>query len=78
MQGLIFDFDGLIIDGETLTANVAMQIVAERGGTSQLSDWAPLFGPVGPVVDDAWARTLTDLLGQEADSAEFSLAGGTL
>ncbi len=72
MRGLIFDFDGLIIDSETLTAKVAMQIVAERGGTSQLSDWTPLFGPVGPDVDEAWARTLTDLLGQDVDPAEFN------
>lgn len=72
MRGLIFDFDGLIIDSETLTAKVAMEIVSERGGTSQLSDWTPLFGPVGPEVDEAWARTLTEILGPDADPDEFN------
>ena len=71
MRGLIFDFDGLIIDSETLTAKVAMEIVTERGATSELSDWAPLFGPVGPEVEAEWGRTLTRLLGPEVDPAEF-------
>jgi HAD superfamily hydrolase (TIGR01509 family) len=71
MRALIFDFDGLIIDTETLTANIAMQLVAERGGTSQFSDWAPLFGSTGPESDAAWARTLTDVLGSETDATEF-------
>jgi len=72
MRGLILDFDGLIIDSETLTAKVAMQIVGERGGTSQLSDWAALFGPVGPEVHEAWARTLKEILGDDADPEEFN------
>lgn len=71
MRGVIFDFDGLIIDSETLTAKVAMEIVAERGGTSQLSDWAPLFGPVGPEVDEAWARILRERLGEDVDPVAF-------
>ena len=71
MRGLIFDFDGLIIDSETLTATVAMEIVAERGATSQLSDWAPLFGPTGPDVDEAWRNLLAKLLGPDADPQDF-------
>lgn len=71
MRGLIFDFDGLIIDTETLTAKIAMQIVAERGGTSQLTDWVELFGPVGPEVQEAWARTLERILGADVDREEF-------
>lgn len=62
----------MIIDSETLTANVAMELVTERGGTSELSDWAPLFGPVGPDVDEAWARTLTKILGDDAGPDEFN------
>ncbi|MDP9067930.1 MAG: HAD-IA family hydrolase [Actinomycetota bacterium] len=71
MRGLIFDFDGLVIDSETLTAKVAMEIVSERGGTSELGDWAPLFGPTGPDIDTEWGRTLTRLLGPHVDPAEF-------
>ena len=71
MRGLIFDFDGLIIDSETLTAKLAMQIVAERGATSRLSDWAPLFGPTGPDIDEAWRNLLAKLLGPDVDPDEF-------
>ena len=69
MQGLIFDFDGLILDTETLTANIAMEMVNERGGKSRLSDWAPLFGPTGR--EAAWAQTIAELLGPDVDVAEF-------
>lgn len=71
MPALIFDYDGLIIDSETTTANVARDILAERGVATELRDYAQFFGPTGPDVDAAWARWLQLHLGHDADLTEF-------
>lgn len=73
MRGLIFDFDGLIIDSETLTANLAMQLVADRGVVTELSQWARFVGSTGSDVDAEWDQWLRDLLGPEVDLEELQV-----
>lgn len=54
-RGLIFDFDGLIIDTEGLYAATLLEVLAARGVTTDLAAIGHLFGSTGPESEAAWA-----------------------
>lgn len=54
MPGLIFDFDGLMIDSEYVLANAVLEVVAGRGGELAITEIGHLFGST--TVDDEWER----------------------
>lgn len=56
MRGLIFDFDGLMVDSETPLARHLIALLAERGIEIGLGDVASLFGSSGAPARKEWER----------------------
>jgi HAD superfamily hydrolase (TIGR01509 family) len=64
LQALLFDFDGLIIDSETVLARAMIETVAEDGYELTFADFGHLFGATGN--DDDW-RALFSSRGMNVD-----------
>ena len=62
-RALLFDYDGLIVDTETVLAQVLVEILAEDGHTFEVADFGHLLGSTGPESDLEWERFLTPILG---------------
>jgi HAD superfamily hydrolase (TIGR01509 family) len=60
---LLFDFDGLIVDTETVALRALIEILAEDGHGFELADFGHLLGSVGPDNDRAWVEFLTPRIG---------------
>ena len=58
MPGLIFDFDGLIVDSERAIADASIAVAAEHGGTITYDDVGHLFGTVD--ADHLWDELLRE------------------
>ena len=71
MPALIFDYDGLLADTEELAATVLVELLAERGVTTDFASMVPFFGSTGPDNDAAWDRQVQAWLGPDADPVAF-------
>ena len=56
MRGLIFDFDGLMVDSETVLARHLIALLAERGIEIGFGEVASLFGSSGAPAQKEWER----------------------
>lgn len=78
-RGLIFDFDGLIIDTEGLYATTLLEVLAARGVATDLAAIGHLFGSTGPESEAAWAAASAgwgaDLGGEGLDELVRRAAG---
>lgn len=66
LQGLIWDFDGLILDTETSAFETAEQIFAEHGLTLAMADWQHLVG----TATGHWTELLGEALGEPISDDE--------
>lgn len=71
VPALIFDYDGLMVDSETVAAGVVLGQLAERGITTDLASIGHLFGSTGPDNERAWQELLGTWLGAALDMATF-------
>jgi putative hydrolase of the HAD superfamily len=62
-RALLFDFDGLIVDTETESLQVLIEILAEDGFTFELADFGHLLGSTGPDNDRLWDEFLSARIG---------------
>jgi HAD superfamily hydrolase (TIGR01509 family) len=67
--GLLFDFDGLLIDTETPGRRSWEEIYAEHGHELPVDQWATKIGTIGTPFDPA--THLGELLGQDLDHEEL-------
>lgn len=51
---VIFDFDGLLVDSETISACTVVNFMAERGATVGPEEFVDLFGATGGEHDQKW------------------------
>lgn len=72
-RGLIFDFDGLIVDTEGLYASTLVEVLAARGVPVDVAGIGHLFGSTGPENDAAWVAVLADW-GGGLDKATLDMA----
>lgn len=67
LRGLVFDYDGLIVDSERVLAECMIEVIGEWGATVTVEDFGHLFGSVDadPVWDEllqGWCgRTIVEL-----------------
>ena len=64
--GLVFDFDGLILDTESCTYETTAGIFAEHGQTLDLAWWHSI---IGTAHHPHWSEVLADRLGRPVDRA---------
>jgi HAD superfamily hydrolase (TIGR01509 family) len=69
MPGLIFDYDGLIVDSERVLADCLIEMLAAEGVTVAVTEFGHLFGSTE--VDAMWAELVTRWRGPEATLADF-------
>jgi len=67
IKAVIFDFDGLIVDTETLWYEVYSEVFREEGGELPLEEWAKVIGTTFEVYDPF--SYLSSQLGREVDRA---------
>jgi HAD superfamily hydrolase (TIGR01509 family) len=72
MRALIFDYDGLIIDSETLVARVVVELFADRGARATFAEVSPFVGFSGFDVEERWRRWLESSLGDDTDVTAFN------
>jgi putative hydrolase of the HAD superfamily len=70
-KALLFDFDGLIIDSETIIAGVLIETLASDGIDVAIDDIGHLFGSTGEDNDREWREFLSEHLGENYDGAEL-------
>jgi beta-phosphoglucomutase-like phosphatase (HAD superfamily) len=71
VPALIFDYDGLLADTETLAATILVELLDERGVTTDFASMAQFFGSTGPENDTAWEQQMLAWLGPDGDPAAF-------
>src|ERR687885_2611139 len=70
VRGLLFDFDGLLIDTETPSRRAYEDLYREHGHELPLDRWATLVGTIGAEFDpDAH---LEELIGRPLDREEIT------
>lgn len=69
-RALLFDFDGLIVDSETVHATGIIELLAEDGVPAALEDIAHLYGGTGGAIDDGW-NALIGRWGTRVDFGTF-------
>jgi putative hydrolase of the HAD superfamily len=72
-RALVFDYDGVIVDSETLRATVLVEILAELGVKTDFAAIAHLFGSTSPDIDLAWDQLLRAWLGDALDIAALDV-----
>jgi len=70
-RALLFDYDGLIVDSESVIGRVLIDVFAERGVTITFDDFGHLLGTTGPDNDARWDEFTRSMLGPQADLAEL-------
>jgi HAD superfamily hydrolase (TIGR01509 family) len=68
-SGLLFDYDGLIVDSETMIGQVLIDVFAEDGVTLTFGDFGHMLGTTGPDSDARWNEFMRSKLGPHADLA---------
>jgi HAD superfamily hydrolase (TIGR01509 family) len=68
---LVFDFDGLVCDTETLEYESVRRVFADHGADLPLSDWLPAVGLAEP---PEWPAALESAVGRPLDRAELAAA----
>lgn len=71
ISALIFDFDGLIIDSETVEADCIIEVLAGWGVTLTYTDFGHLFGSVD--ADEEWNALLHRTCGRTVDDLDEAL-----
>lgn len=69
VAGLIFDFDGLMVDTERCLAEVLVEVLAELGATATYADFGHLFGSTE--VDHKWEALVEQWCGSRVSMAEL-------
>jgi HAD superfamily hydrolase (TIGR01509 family) len=64
LRGIVFDFDGLILDTEWSVYSAIAEIYTEHGHELDLEWWRSIVGTPG---GDDWSERLEQLVGQELD-----------
>ena len=68
-RALLFDYDGLIVDSETMIGQVMIDLLAADGITVTFNDFGHLLGTTGPEADARWDEWARARLGPHADLA---------
>ena len=76
MPGLIFDFDGLMVDTERCLAEVLLEVLAEMGVTASYEEFGHLFGSTE--VDEDWEALVEAWCGTAVSMAELDARLGPL
>lgn len=66
-RGLLFDYDGLIVDSETMIGQVMIDLLAADGIAVTFEDFAHLLGTTGPEADARWDEWARSRLGPQTD-----------
>ncbi|MEX2394999.1 MAG: HAD-IA family hydrolase [Actinomycetota bacterium] len=66
-RALLFDFDGLIVDTETMWAEIVIDALREDGVTIRMDDVRHLVGVAGHEFDEAWMRFSDAHLSEQLD-----------
>jgi HAD superfamily hydrolase (TIGR01509 family) len=69
IKALVFDFDGLILDTETLTYKASAEIFEEKGAKLPISIWAHGAGSISDDFD--LAAYFSEQIGEPVDRKEF-------
>jgi len=69
VTGLIFDFDGLMVDTERCLAEVLVDVLADMGVSVAYRDFGHLFGSTE--VDEAWEALVEEWCGTAVSMAEL-------
>ncbi len=69
VPGLIFDFDGLMVDTERCLAEVLVEVLADLGATATYADFGHLFGSTE--VDADWEALIEGWCGSRVSMAEL-------
>lgn len=70
---LIFDYDGLIVDSESVVAAVLLDVLRERGLTANLDMLSDLFGVSPPGNNLLWETLVREQLGSGTDLAALNV-----
>ncbi|MGH9307057.1 MAG: HAD family hydrolase [Acidimicrobiales bacterium] len=65
---MIFDFDGLMVDSETISARAVVDFMSERGARVRMAEFAHLFGATGADQDRQWRELFARWLGPDVDT----------
>jgi putative hydrolase of the HAD superfamily len=66
-RALIFDYDGLIVDSESVVAEVLLEVLRERGVSPEVSMLGDLFGVSPPENNRLWEVLVHESLGPDVD-----------
>lgn len=72
MRALIFDYDGLMIDSETLAARIVLELFAHHGAEASFAEVAPFVGSTGFHVEDRWREWVSGALAGGPDVDTFN------
>lgn len=72
MKGLIFDFDGLILDTETPEVETMREVFAEHGTEFPDAYWQNAIGRGADQLTQTPSQLLESLIGRELDHPEFT------
>lgn len=75
MRAVIFDYDGVILDSETVVARMWIELLALRGVALGLPDLAPFFGTTHGENQREWEQQLENWLGSGIAAAAVVAAG---
>jgi HAD superfamily hydrolase (TIGR01509 family) len=81
-SAVVFDYDGLMVDSESVAARVLLDHLSRLGATVDLEAVGHLFGGTGPAMDLIWESFLRQTLGEVdlptvmAELDELILAAG--
>ena len=70
-RALLFDYDGLIVDSETLVGRVFIEILAEDGHEIAFEDFGHLLGSTGAENDARWEAFVRERIGEHASLADI-------
>ncbi|MHB1488220.1 MAG: HAD family hydrolase [Acidimicrobiales bacterium] len=71
---VIFDFDGVVVDSETISARTVVGFMAGLGATVRPEEFVDLFGTTGPEHDQKWRDLFRVWLGPEVNLADVEAA----
>lgn len=71
-RALIFDYDGLIVDSESVVGDVLVEVLRERGVPADVELLGDLFGVSPPENNTLWEALVHQWLGSEVDLAALN------